>query len=81
MAPANGKITLAILATKLDNVIELLHEHRRQFAEHVAKDDAMYVTVDRLDIAEKNRNWQLRALWTAVASGLVAFIINLFRTQ
>lgn len=75
----NGKVTLAVLATKLDNVIVLLEQHRQDFQDHVKKDDAMGIVVDRLDQNEQRRVWHIRAIWGAIASGIIATIMGLLR--
>lgn len=81
MPKRNGEITLAVLSTKLDNVISILQEHRAEFSEHVKKDEAIAIVVDRLSQTDQNRTWHFRALWTAVVAGAVAFFSNLVRTQ
>jgi hypothetical protein len=78
---ANGKITLAIVATELKNLTEEVKGLRVDFKEHIKDDTAIAIIVDRLNTAEQNRSKQLFAIWSALATGFVAFVINLFRTQ
>lgn len=80
MAP-NGKVTMAVVATELKNLIEEVKSLRSDFKEHIKDDKAIALIVERLNASEQNRSKQLLAIWSALATGAVAFVINLFRTQ
>lgn len=81
MAPANGKVTLAIIATELRLLTQAVNKLGTTFEQHIKDDQEVAKIVDRLDQKDKSRTWQFQAMWTAIAGGAVAFIINLFRTQ
>lgn len=78
---SNGKVTMAVVATELKNLIEEVKALRTDFKEHIKDDNAVALVVERLNASEQNRSKQLFAIWSALATGAVAFIINLFRTQ
>lgn len=77
----NGRITMAVVATELKNLTEEVKALRNDFKEHIKDNTATAIVVDRLNTAEQKRSKQLFAIWTALATGFVAFVINLFRTQ
>lgn len=81
VAKENGKITLAVLGTKVDAQTEAIKALLRSFEEHVAQDRAVEIKVDRLDQIEISRRWHFRAIWGSIIAGMIAFVSNLFRTQ
>lgn len=72
----NGKITMAVLSTKLDNVIKMLEEHREDFKDHVMKDEGVAIKVDRLDQAEQKRTKHFWAIYPAIAVGYILWFMG-----
>ena len=82
----NGRITMGILATKLDGLITLVTEHalddKTQFQEFrrllSGQDDApgMKGRLDRLELAERNRIWHVRAIWVALIGAASAGVLQ-----
>ena len=91
MASVNGKITLAIIGTKLDAIAEKLTEHRTSFEKHVqddadfrrdisvviaGKEPSIATRLDRLEQSEARRVWHIRAIWASMISGATAWILK-----
>ena len=79
------KVTLATLDQKLDYVLSKLEEHANQdrldFTNiHTALDGngspGLKMRVDRLEQIESNRKWHIRALWSAMVTGVVGYFLK-----
>lgn len=77
----NGKITLAILATKLDYQTDVLQKLIGEFEKHVKEDRQVSLIVDRLNQSEQRREWHIKALWSSIIAGIVGWIVRLFFTS
>lgn len=72
----NGRVTMAVIGTKLDQLIETMEKHRQEFKEHVNADALIAMRVDRLDQREQSRQWHIRAIWGSILTGIVAYFIK-----
>jgi hypothetical protein len=71
----SGRITLAVLSTKLDQLIKLHEDQLKDFKEHRTKDDEFYIKVDRLEQSEISRSKHLWAIYPGI---VIAALINFF---
>ena len=82
------RITLAVLAEKIDNLSELVRQHtiddRQQF-EHVWRllegpegQPGLKGRLDRLEVSESKRTRHIYALWGTFASTVAAWIVAKF---
>jgi hypothetical protein len=76
----NGRVTMAVLATKLDQNTAVLNKLLEAFEKHVDQDEAFQketgIQVDRLEQIEVSRRWHIRALWGSAIAGLFTWIIS-----
>ena len=82
------RVTLAVLAEKIDNLSEFLRQHseedRRQFEqiqrllEGPEGQPGLKGRVDRLEVSESRRTRHIYALWGTFASTVAAWIVAKF---
>lgn len=68
----NGKVTLAVLGIKVDQLTASIDKLVDKFDEHVKEDLEVAKIVDRLDQTEGRRTWHIRALWAAMLSWVIS---------
>lgn len=64
----NGRVTLAILGTKIDNMADSFIELKTAFDTHIKEDRQTQLDVDRLKNIEDGRKWHFRTIWTAIVA-------------
>jgi hypothetical protein len=75
----NGRVTLAVLGTKLDVLTSSVNEFKHDFVKHLDEDRQTQFDVDRLKISADNRKWHFRAVWLAFISFVSAVGITYFK--
>lgn len=65
---SNGRVTLAVLGTKLDTLTDSFNEFKQGVDRHLAEYKQTQFDVDRLKVADASRRWHFRAIWTAILS-------------
>ena len=76
---SNGRVTLAVLGTKLDALTNSVDEFKHDFVRHLDDYKRTQFDVDRLKISADSRKWHFRALWVAFVSFVSAIGITYFK--
>jgi len=76
---SNGRVTLAVLGTKLDLLTYSVDELKNGFVKHLDDYKRTQFDVDRLKISEDIRKWHFRSIWAALVAFVSAVGITYFK--
>jgi hypothetical protein len=76
---SNGRVTLAVLGTKLDALTISFNGFKQDFTKHLDDYKQTQFDVDRLKVSSDNRKWHFRAVWVAFISFVSAVGITYFK--
>jgi hypothetical protein len=75
----NGRVTLAVLGTKLDALTDSFNGFKQDFTKHLDDYKQTQFDVDRLKVSADNHKWHFRAVWVALVSFISAVGITYFK--